>query len=103
MYHQVDSSITKSKDLQSILRNIEQLNYVIYKLKSMADNTTQKNVAYKIIMTRLSADVLVLKNKTNISFFSVLKNYFIISVLTKNIRWLIKALLYILLLGKKQY
>lgn len=69
----------------------------------MADNTTQKNVAYKIIMTRLSADVLVLKNKTNISFFSVLKNYFIISVLTKNIRWLIKALLYILLLGKKQY
>lgn len=103
LYHQVDSSITKSKDLQSILRNIEQLNYVIYKLKSMADNTTQKNVAYKIIMTRLSADVLVLKNKTNISFFSVLKNYFIISVLTKNIRWLIKALLYILLLGKKQY
>lgn len=106
VYYQEEGSVTKSTDLNAVAKNIEQLKYVICKLKDKADSTSKNNSAYSgytAIINRLSADMLVLENKTNVSFFKVMGNYFILAVLTKNFRWIAKVVLYVLTLGKIRY
>jgi len=103
LYSQVEESITKSTDFSMVLKNIEQLNYVICKLKDIAINNSKNSIVYDIVIAHLSIDVLVLENKAKIPFLKVMKNYFIIAVLTKNIRWVVKAFFYMFSLGKKKY
>lgn len=100
LYHQEESSITKTADYGSILKNIEQLQYVINRLEKNIVSNPDNTVA-KIIHKRMSADLIKLKNKTNISSVSKIKNFVILALLTKNFRWFVKLGLYVITFGKK--
>lgn len=103
LYHQEETSISNQQNQETVLFKMKQLKYVIHMLNSVANSDSIKNLTYQTIIKRLTADLLVLENKTNITFINRIKNYYSLTLLTRNFRWTIKALLHILTFGFKTY
>ncbi len=96
-----ENSITQSDTEERLLRNAEQLSYVVERLEMEYGKDGVSNLVLGLIVRKLKKDQIALLNKTKIGFASKFSNYLKLLWLDKSAKSMLKLVIFIVTLGNK--